>query len=48
MNIKVLLAYIVSTYDIKLEEGKRVPPELFLAGARIPGNANAMFRARLK
>jgi len=48
MNIKVLLAYIVSTYDIKFEEGKKVPPELFLAGVRFPGNANVMFRARQK
>jgi hypothetical protein len=46
MNTKVLLAHIVSTYDIKFEEGTRVPRELFLAGVRIPGNANAMFRAR--
>jgi hypothetical protein len=48
MNIKVLLAYIVSTYDIRFEEGTRIPPELFLAGVRFPGKANAMFRARQK
>jgi len=48
MNIKILLAYIVSNYDIKFEEGKKIPPELFLAGVRFPGNMNAMFRARQK
>lgn len=48
MSIKALLAHIVLTYDIKFEEGERVSPELFLAGVRIPGNANAMFRARQK
>jgi hypothetical protein len=48
MNIKVLLAHIVSNYDIKFEEGERVPPELFLSGVRFPGNANGMFRARQK
>lgn len=46
MNMKVLLAYIVSNYDIKFEEGKGVPPELFLGGVRLPGNATVMFRAR--
>jgi hypothetical protein len=48
MNIKILLAYIVSTYDIKFEEGKGVPSELFLAGVRFPGEVYAMFRARQK
>jgi len=48
MNIKILLAHIVSTYDIKFEEGGKVPRELFLAGVRFPGNANAMFRERQK
>ena len=46
MNIKILLAYIVTTYDIKFEEGEKAPPELFLAGVRLPGNATVMFRAR--
>jgi hypothetical protein len=48
MNIKILLAYIVSTYDIKFEEGKGVPLELFLAGVRFPGEVYVMFRARQK
>ena len=48
MNMKVLLAHIISTYDIKFEEGEGVPSSLFLAGARFPGNANAMFRSRQK
>jgi len=44
----MLLAHIVATYDIKVEEGKRVPRDLFLSEARFPGNANVMFRARQK
>ncbi|KAF8490824.1 cytochrome P450 [Russula emetica] len=46
-EIKILLAYIVTTYDIKFEEG-RVPREFCISYLRIPGNANVMFRARQK
>jgi len=42
------LAHIVATYDIKIEEGKEVPRDLFLSAVRLPGNANVMFRARQK
>jgi len=45
---KTALAHIVTTYDIKFEEGKGVPRDLFLSGLRYPGNANVMFRARQK
>ena len=45
--IKILLAYIVSTYDIKYEEGK-VPKERCISYLRIPGNVNVMFRERRK
>jgi len=45
-EIKTLLAHIISTYDIKFEEGKGAPRDLFLSGVRIPGKANVMFRAR--
>jgi len=45
--MKILLAYMISNYDIKLEEGK-VPNEFYIAYLRIPGNAKVMFRARQK
>jgi hypothetical protein len=47
-EITALLAYIVVTYDIKLEEGKEVPRGFCIASMRIPGNANVMFRSRQK
>jgi len=45
-EMKALLAYIVVTYDIKFEEGTEAPRELCIAGLRIAGNADVMFRAR--
>lgn len=47
-EIKVLVAHIVTTYDIKFEEGKGAPREFFLSGMRFPGDTNLMFRARKK
>jgi hypothetical protein len=47
-EIKGLLAYIVATYDIKLEEGQSVPQGYYIAGGRTPSIANVMFRARKK
>ena len=47
-EIKVLLAHIIANYDIKLEEGKRVPREHCIAALRFPGNADVMFRTRQK
>jgi hypothetical protein len=46
--MKALFAYIVATYDIKFEEGKGVPREVWIAGLRFPGTANVMFRTRQK
>jgi hypothetical protein len=46
--MKALLAYLVVTYDIKFEEGKEAPRELCIAGIRIAGNADVMFRTRQK
>ena len=46
--MKALLAHIVVTYDLKLEEGKKVPRELNIATTRIPGNADVLFRKRQK
>jgi hypothetical protein len=47
-EVKALFAHIVSSYDIKFEEGKGVPPKLCIAGGRYPGKANVMFRTRQK
>ena len=46
--MKTLLAHIVVTYDLKLEEGKKVPRGINIATARIPGNADVLFRKRQK
>ncbi|KAF8463177.1 cytochrome P450 [Russula ochroleuca] len=45
-EMKALFAYIVATYDIKFEEGKGAPREVWIAGMRLPGTANVMFRTR--
>jgi hypothetical protein len=47
-EVKALFAHIVATYDFKLEEGKEIPSDVYIAGLRFPGNANMMFRARKK
>jgi hypothetical protein len=46
--MKEILAYIVATYDIKLEEGQSVPQGYYLFGARVAATVNVMFRARRK
>ena len=46
--MKALLAYIVVTYDLKLEEGKEVPHGFELGTARIIRNADVLFRKRQK
>ncbi|KAH9975535.1 cytochrome P450 [Lactifluus volemus] len=45
-ELKALLAHMVVTYDMKFEEGKGAPPQLWIAGGYIPRNANVMFRKR--
>jgi hypothetical protein len=47
-EVKALLAHILVTYDIKLEEGKRAPRTLTIGSMRIPEKANVMFRKRQK
>ena len=47
-EMKALLAHIIVTYDLKLEEGKKVPRELYIATAGILGNADVLFRKRQK
>jgi hypothetical protein len=46
--MKALFAYIVATYDIKFEEGKGAPREVWIAGFLFPGTENVMFRKRQK
>ena len=46
--MKALLAHILVTYDLKLEEGKKVPRDFIFATARIAGNADVLFRKRQK
>ena len=47
-EMKVLLAHMVVTYDIKFEEGKQTPQCLCIGSGRFPGKTNAMFRTRQK
>lgn len=46
--MKALLAHIVVTYDLKLEEGKKAPRPFCIATSRITGNADVLFRKRQK
>lgn len=43
--LKMLLAHIVITYDVKFEEGKPLK-QFFINGVLIPGRGNVMFRKR--
>ncbi|KAH9975530.1 cytochrome P450 [Lactifluus volemus] len=45
-ELKAMLAHIVVTYDMKFEEGKGAPPQLWIAGLYISRSANVMFRKR--
>ena len=47
-EIKILLAHMVVTYDIKFEEGKQTPQCLCIGSGRYPGKTNVMFRMRQK
>jgi hypothetical protein len=47
-EVKALFAHIVTTYDIKFEEGRGAPRQYCIAGFRFPGKANVMFRTRQK
>ncbi|KAH9975528.1 cytochrome P450 [Lactifluus volemus] len=45
-ELKALLAHMIVTYDMKFEEGKGSPPQLWIAGVYVPRDANVMFRKR--
>ncbi len=48
VEMKALLAYMVVTYDLKLEEGKQVPRRFNISMTNILGNADVLFRKRQK
>lgn len=43
--LKMLLAHVVTTYDVKFE-GEKVPRQFFINGVLLPGRGNVMFRKR--
>jgi len=47
-EIKIFLAYIIATYDVKFEEGQGLPRMFCIAAQRFPVSANVMFRRRQK
>ncbi|KAI0305190.1 cytochrome P450 [Multifurca ochricompacta] len=47
-EVKVLLAHILVTYDIKFEDGKGVPGNLEIGSFRILRDTNVLFRRRQK
>jgi len=47
-EVKALLAHILVTYDIKIEEGKQAPGTHIRHSVRVPEKANVMFRKRQK
>lgn len=47
-ELKLLLAHLVVTYDLKFQEGKGVPPELRVATLCVPRTSDVMFRKRQK
>jgi hypothetical protein len=47
-EVKALLAHILVTYDVRLEEGKRAPRTFIIDLMHVPEKANVMFRKRQK
>jgi len=47
-EVKVLLAHLLVTYDMKLEEGKGVPRDLYIATMCIARASDVMFKTRQK
>ena len=45
-EMKALLAHIVTTYDLKLEEGKKVPSHICISRTNIVRNTDVLFRKR--
>ncbi|KAH9043926.1 cytochrome P450 [Lactarius pseudohatsudake] len=47
-ELKMILARIVTTYDLKLEEGKEIPRDFSIASSVIPREVSVLFRKRQK
>jgi len=47
-EVKLLLAHLIVTYDIKFEDGKGAPPEFRIARLCIPRTSDVMFKKRWK
>ena len=45
-ELKAMLAHVVMTYDIKFEDGKPKPANVYIGAACIPGKGEIMFRKR--
>jgi hypothetical protein len=46
IEIKVLLAHVVVTYDVRFKDGKGRPLERHMGPFRYPGDAEVFFRKR--
>ena len=47
-HLKALVAHIVVTYDIKVENNERLPRGIRFASPLSPGNVEVLFRKRQK
>ena len=47
-ELKALLAHVLITYDVKVEEGKELPRGRFAGQSYLPERANLLFRKRQK
>jgi len=45
-EIKLILAHLLVTYDMKFEKGEEAPPDYYIAALRIPRSTGVMFRKR--
>jgi len=47
-ELKALLAHVLITYDMKVEEGQELPRGRYAGQSYIPESANILFRKRQK
>ena len=45
-ELKAMLAHVVVTYDVRFEDGRAPPPNLYVGSACVPGKAHVLFRKR--
>ena len=41
-----MLAHVVITYDVRFEDGRAPPPNLYVGSACVPGKGHVLFRKR--